>query len=362
MSPRVTPLSERLQRHWFEPGTGLLKAHERLLLGVLEGLYRATVFLRNMVWAPLRGSRRVAGVASLAVGNLIVGGAGKTPTVLALANALTRSGREVAILSRGYKSEAERQGTRIITLEDLPHISAQVVGDEAWLLCWRTGLPVAVGKDRLESLKALKTRFPNLEIALLDDGLSQRRLRPDKTLLVMDSRGFGNRHCLPLGPLREPAENLTRFDAWVDNGFSASGRSETLPNARIELTQTNAQWICVEHWQTPQQWWALEEGLQRFRQGRLLAVAGIAVPERFFESLRALGLSVETLAMQDHDPQLVARVLAHCESRHYDFLLMTEKDAVKFFHSPCRLRPKMWALRRAAHLDTTAIERLIHGL
>jgi tetraacyldisaccharide 4'-kinase len=362
MSPREAPLSERLQQHWFKPNAGLLKAHERLLLGLLEGLYRLAVFSRNAVWGALHGSQRVEGVTSLAVGNLIVGGSGKTPTVLALADVLTASGRQVAILSRGYKSKAEQHGTRIITPEDLPHISAQDVGDEAWLLCWRTGLPVAVGKDRLESLRALKARFPKLEFALLDDGLSQRRLRADKTLLVMDSRGFGNRHCLPLGPLREPAVNLTRFDAWVDNGFSASGLREALPSARIELSQTNAQWICVEHWQTPRHWWELEEGLQHFRQGKILAVAGIAVPERFFESLRTLGLSVETLALQDHDPQLVARVLAHCESRHFDFILMTEKDAVKFFHHPHALRQKIWALRRSAQLNTTAIERLIHGL
>ncbi len=360
MPPASQPLTQRLQRHWFDPQGGHLRAYESLLLGLVERLYRLALHLRNTLFSPTRSSQSVSGVKSLAIGNLIVGGAGKTPAVMALASALAALGKETAILSRGYKSTV--QGTRILEPKDLDQISAQEVGDEAWLLCWRTGLAVAVGKDRLASLKALKTHFPKLSVALLDDGLSQRRLRADQSLLVMDSRGFGNRHCLPLGPLREPAIHLNRFDAWIDNGFSKAGGFATLPAHCIPMTQHDEQWVSVDHWQTPERWLALQEGVGRFRQSRVLAVAGIAVPSRFFETLQSLGIDCETLPLADHDPNLVAHISKHCASNDYDVILMTEKDAVKFFHTNCSLKPKMWALRRKAQLEPQAIERLIHGL
>ena len=360
--PYLSPtLMQRLQEHWFYPAKASLKQYERLLLGALEGLYRLVLTLKDSGFR-LKQPGRVNGVSTLAVGNLIVGGAGKTPTVMGLAAWLTKSGRQIGILSRGYKSQAEHGLCRVLTPNQLNEITADEVGDEAWLMCWRTGLPVAIGKNRLASLETLKSKFPSLDLVILDDGLSQRTLISDRTLLVMDARGFGNRHCLPLGPLREPAINLTRFDGWVDNGFSEAGLREPLPEHRLQLTQHDTLWVNVDRWQSPEHWLSLDEGIAQFRQSKILAVAGIAVPERFFESLRRFGLSFEAMPLADHDPQLVARVLSKCDQSHYDVILMTEKDAVKFFHHPCAAREKIWALRRQASLEPSAIERLIHGL
>ncbi len=357
-------LSRRLQAYWFSPRKGGLSALERGAAWALEKLYRALLWVREGLWMPLaRPTRSVAGVRTLAVGNLIVGGAGKTPTVMALSAAVRDLGLKAAILSRGYQSQAEHAGPVILTPADLASTTAQQVGDEAWLLCWRTQLPVAVGKNRHAALRALKEKFPEINFAILDDGLSQRQLSVDQSMLVMDSRAFGNRHCLPLGPLREPAINLKRFTAWVDNGFSQAGHASVeLPALRVPLTQRNGPWVRVDQWQSADDWLGFEAGLAKFRAGKILAVAGIAVPERFFESLRDLGLSFDTLALADHDPQLVNHTLAHCESRVYDWILMTEKDAVKFFHEPIALRSKMWALRKEAHIDPSAIKRLLHGL
>jgi tetraacyldisaccharide 4'-kinase len=355
-------LSQRLQAYWFRPDHALLRPYERMALRLIEGIYRLLLSFRELIWVPFRPAKTVESVRTISVGNLIVGGAGKTPTVIALASALGDRGVKTGLLSRGYRSEAEHAGPRVLTPSNLADTPAQEVGDEAWLLCWRTQLPVGIGADRYAGLLALKNQFPSLELAILDDGLAQRRLHTDQQLLVLDSRGFGNGHCLPLGPLREPAVNLKRFDAWVDNGFSERhADASALPAHRIELNQHHGPWVCVDHWQLPDCWLDFDVGVEKFRSGKILAVAGIAVPERFFESLRRFGLQFEALALEDHDPHLIDKTLRHCIGQPYDAILMTEKDAVKFFHHPHVLRQKMWALRMQAQIDSIAIERLMHG-
>ncbi len=363
MSTHAKTLSQRLQAFWFDANHGLLKPHERAALWAAEGLFRLLLWFREKVWVGLfKPAKSLAGVRVLAVGNLIVGGAGKTPTVMALSHALVDMGLRTGLLSRGYKSEAEHGAPRVLTPADLAKVTAQEAGDEAWLLCWRTQLPVAIGKDRYGALLALKNQFPDLQVAILDDGIAQRSLRPDQQLLVLDSRGFGNGHCLPLGPLREPAVNLQRFDAWIDNGFSqARQKTFALPAQGITLEHANGPWVNVAQWQSPAHWLDFNAGLEKFRAGKILAVAGIAVPDRFFESLRGVGLQFDALALEDHDPQLVSKTLRHCQTHSYDAILMTEKDAVKFFHYDHELRRKMWALRKQSQLDSTAIERLMHG-
>lgn len=362
MSAPAQTLPQRLQAYWFGQKQPNLRAYEWVFLWAAQGLYRLLLWAREQIWVALRPARTVNFVQTLAVGNLVVGGAGKTPTVMALASAIGERGISTGLLSRGYKSQAEQAAPRIITPSDLANTPALEIGDEAWLLCWRTQLPVAVGKDRYRSLLALKQRFPELQVAILDDGLAQRRLQADQKLLVLDSRGFGNGHCLPLGPLREPAVNLHRFDAWVDNGFSKSGQDlSPLPSQRIELNQRNGPWVSVDQWQSPERWLDFAAGIETFRCGKILAVAGIAVPERFFEGLRNEGLRFDTLALDDHDPLLAEKTLRRCEGQSYDAILMTEKDAVKFFHHDHLLRRKMWALRMQAQIDSTAIERLLHG-
>jgi len=348
--------------HRQEPPLRELSPALKLGLLALEAVYRTGFGLREL-WARLERPAKVQAIQVIGIGNLVLGGAGKTPCVMAIAQSLQQAGWRCGILSRGYRSQAEQRKPTLVLPENLAHLPARQVGDEAWWLAWRTRCPVAVGKDRRSSLKMLLAAIPDLNVVILDDGLQQRDLYCDKTLLVIDERGFGNGHCLPYGPLREPAIQLRRFTAWIDNGFQPApphGRT-SLPELGTTLKQVNRSWVPLTLWQSPEQWLSLDEGIAQLRGRKILAVAGIAMPERFFQSLRGLGLSVDTLALKDHDPELIFHVQQRLQQTHYDHVLMTEKDAVKFFSTSTSLSSTAWALRRDAQCDAEFIQRMMYG-
>ena len=358
-------LENRLFRHWFSDRP-VLNGIQRLLLWAAAQMYRALLWGRELWRRRVSPPRRLTGVTVVAIGNLIVGGAGKTPCAIALASAMRDAGIRCGLITRGYRSEAEHGPCRVVDPSELSSLTASQIGDEAWLLAWRTQLPIAVGKNRFEGAQRLKERYPDLQAVLLDDGLQQRSLHCDQRLLVLDERGFGNGACLPLGPLREPIGNLQRFDGWIDHGFRDSpgfqSVAHALPRTYARLSQTNHAWVPIAQWATPSSWLNLHEGVMRFKNLRLLAVAGIAVPARFFETLTGLGLAVDTLGLNDHDPNTVAYVQRRWATKAYDAVLMTEKDAVKFFHQDSVLDIPAWALRRDAILDEDFLTRFVHGL
>jgi len=355
----------RIVQHWFGDGPGLAWP-QRAGLWLLSQLYLGLASLRRAYLAIFSQPKAVPNLQTVAVGNLIVGGAGKTPCVIAIAQALTTAGLSCGLITRGYRSAAEHQASRVIDPSELAQTPAAMIGDEAWLMAWRTQLPIAVGKNRFEGALALKRRYPKLQVAILDDGLQQSSLAADLKILVLDERGFGNGHCLPLGPLREPIGDLRRFDAWIDNGYSSNARHQhvitQLPDWSATMSQSNAAWVPISAWSTPQDWLDLQSGLAQFQSKRILAVAGIAVPERFFQTLYALGLTCDTLALEDHDPHTIERVSAQWASENYDLILMTEKDAVKFFSQVPTPTMPIWALRRQATLDSEFLTRFVHGL
>jgi tetraacyldisaccharide 4'-kinase len=365
-------IQHRLLQHWFAPpAAAVLPEWQASLLGLLERLYLAAWRLREWAAARTPPARAPTGVHVIAIGNLLVGGAGKTPCVMALALALRAAGTPVGILSRGYKSRAERGRPTVLLPYNLMNLSPDEVGDEAWLLAWRTESPVAVSKNRRWGLEALLRADPSIQVVLLDDGLQQRTLAWDQSLLIMDDRALGNGHCLPAGPLREPALNLKRFSYWVDNGLLATPAAkeplppellaliEQLPPAAGLLKQTLGPWVPLEHWRNGNAWLSTSDGVAAFRGRSILAVAGIAVPERFFKLLTDLGLEFDRLALDDHDPELVAHVIGRWQVKNYDVVLMTEKDAVKFFHHNTPLHSRAWALRREAQLEPDLLKRLI---
>jgi tetraacyldisaccharide 4'-kinase len=365
-------LANRLVRFWFlEPN--ILAPWQIRVLARLEVVYLFLWRLRQWFYQrlspPLKAQAlgvKTAGanpVRIIAVGNLVVGGAGKTPCVLALAKAFAEKKIPVGILSRGYKSQAEHRKPRVLLPYDLMNVTPQEVGDEAWLMAWRTERPVAVGKDRLAAVKALLAADPAIEVVILDDGLQQRALAWDHSLLVLDERGMGNGHCLPLGPLREPVGDLARFSYWLDHGVSQTpavmaSLGPGLPQAGGRLIQVNGPWIPIAHWRDGRQWLDQNLGLSRFRGQSILAIAGIAVPDRFFNLLRSMGLQFDELATNDHDQRLVEKAVHAWQRKNYDLVLMTEKDAVKFFHQATPLHPHAWALRREVQLE----QHLLQGL
>lgn len=265
-----------------------------------------------------------AAVPVVVVGNLVAGGAGKTPLVAAIARGLAAGGFSPGLLAGGYRAasagrtkSADGAGAGI-TMVDAAS-DAAVVGDEALLLALETGLPVAVGKDRGAAAAALCRRHPGCDVLVSDDGLQHVGLPRRIELLVIDDRGFGNGRCLPAGPLREPGDRIDSVDAIVLTTPTAAAPRPHPRQYRSALQMTVLRTL------DGNRRWQPGEFAGHHGGGPLHAIAGIAKPARFFESLQALGLRPECHALPDH-AAIDARWLGALPAR---WILMTAKDAVK---------------------------------
>lgn len=244
------------------------------------------------------------------VGNITVGGSGKTPLVIHLAWGLRKFGLRPGIVSRGY-----RGGSAEVSAV-LPGSDPAVLGDEPVLLARRSGCPVFVGRDRPAAARALLAAHPECDLILADDGLQHYRLQRDVELAVFDQRGMMNGWCLPAGPLREPVSRLSQVDAVVING-SAVTPAPTLDRPLFRMDLLGDKFYRVD---APQ----IECDSADLAGRSLHAVAGIGAPERFFEQLRTMGLSFTAHSFPDHHDFCAADL-----DYAGDALLTTEKDAVK---------------------------------
>lgn len=277
-------------------------------------------------------------VPVIVVGNLTVGGTGKTPLVLWLAAELQRQGRRPAILCRGYGGADA--GPRAVLGDDDPGR----VGDEPLLLAARGGCPVWIGRDRAAAGAKMLGEHSDRDVIICDDGLQHYRLRRDLEIAVEDERGHGNGLLLPAGPLREPADRPV--DATVLNGERADSemarsgrhRSQHEGAATAFRMRLEPRGFCYVH--DP----ARAVTLAELSGKRLHAVAGIGNPPRFFDLLKRLGLDPVCHAFPDHH----AYSAADLEFPECDLVLMTEKDAVKCNRSG---RSDLVALRVDAMLD-----------
>jgi len=279
-------------------------------------------------------------VPVVVVGNITVGGAGKTPLTLWLAQALAQRGRRPGIVSRGYGRRDAQDAVR----EVLPESGAAEVGDEPLLLRRRANCPVFVGRDRAAAARALLAAHPDCDLILCDDGLQHYRLGRQVEIAVLDQRGLMNAWPLPAGPLREPARRLDRVDALVLNGLDA------WPAAKVPIFPMRLTGKRLLRLGDPVQTCGADE----LRGLRLHAVAGIGDPRRFFDHLTALGLHFESHAFPDHyayspgDLDFIG-----------DAILTTEKDAVKFAPPPPL---QVWVLPVDAELEaglaTLVLEKL----
>lgn len=302
-SPSV---SESLQSLWYRGSRPLLG------LRLLASLYGGVTALRRAAYAHgwLKSQRVDRPV--IVVGNVVVGGTGKTPLVIWLVEQLRALGLRPGVVLRGFGGRGARQPRRV-----QPDSDPREVGDEAVLLRLRTGGPVVVGTDRVQAARWLLQEGVNVVVA--DDGLQHLRLRRDFEIAVVDGvRGLGNGYLLPAGPLREPGTRLRSVDCVVVNG-SGPG-SERLPLARPALLMT----LQGEQLQ-PLAGDATAVPLQALAGQTVHAVAGIGHPARFFAQLAGAGLRVFEHPFPDHH-----------EFRPSDLqfddglpVLMTEKDAVK---------------------------------
>ncbi|GLK89475.1 tetraacyldisaccharide 4'-kinase [Pseudomonas turukhanskensis] len=293
--------SEKLLNAWYQGHPALR------LLWPLECLYRAVVQRKRRRFLAGQGDIYRAPVPVVVVGNITVGGTGKTPMILSLIAHCQARGLKVGVVSRGYGATPPQLPWRVRAEQ-----SASEAGDEPLLIVQRTGVPLMIDPDRSRAVRALLAAEP-LDLILCDDGMQHYRLARDIELVLIDAaRGLGNRRCLPAGPLREPVERLHSVDAVLLNGAasdSPDGFGFTLQPAALVNLRSG------EH-----------VGLDHFPAGQTLhAVAGIGNPQRFFNTLEALHWRPIPHAFADH-AQFDAAQLTFSPALP---LVMTEKDAVK---------------------------------
>ncbi|HTU68481.1 MAG TPA: tetraacyldisaccharide 4'-kinase [Steroidobacteraceae bacterium] len=283
-------------------------------LAPLSFLYGAVMAVRSVLYRLGLRHRVRVGAPVIVIGNLTVGGTGKTPLVAWLATQLAAFGMRVAIVSRGYGGRA--RGVNRVTL----HSRASEVGDEPLLLARRSQATVFIGKDRVAAAKAAVA--DRADIVICDDGLQHLALKRDCEIVVIDGqRGFGNGCLLPRGPLRERPGRLRRVNAVVVNGAVTRPGFE-LPNF---VKGTHFAMSLRPGDAFPVSGGASLRALASFRGSGVHAVAAIGNPQRFFDMLRNAGITVYEHPLPDHHP------FKPGDLNFGDTLpvLMTEKDAVK---------------------------------
>ncbi len=319
-----------LERHWQR--VTIVSA----LLYPISVVFRAVVAFRRFAYKRSLFRTIRLGVPVVIVGNVTVGGTGKTPLVLWLAEFLSQQGFRPGIVSRGYGA-AERDATAVTPVSD-----AARVGDEPVLLAQRSGCPVWIGRDRVAAALGLLRSNTGCDVIISDDGLQHYRMARDVEIAVIDgSRKLGNGFMLPAGPLREPASRFREMDAIVINGGTrAADPARRAVSSRLE-GNVFRNLLNPEH----------AVSVEFFQRRRVHAVAGIGNPARFFEHLQTLGLDFEAHAFADH----YAFSAADLQFANCDAIVMTEKDAVK---CASFANETQWALRVDAVPDV-ALGKLI---
>jgi tetraacyldisaccharide 4'-kinase len=273
-------------------------------------------------------------VPVIVVGNITVGGSGKTPIVIALVNYFKQQGKQVGVVSRGYGG-SHQQGSLLVD----QNIKASESGDEPLLIATQTQVAVMVNKDRVQAVKDLINSH-KIDLVISDDGLQHYAMGRNIEISVVDGkRRFGNGLFLPAGPLREPVSRLKNVDFVINNGASNVGEisSNLVPKAFVNVDTGE------------------EKPLNFFKDQTVHGVAGIGHPQRFFDSLIELGVNV----------------LPHIFADHYNYsqkdlefsdnhpILMTAKDCVK-----CKefATDQMWYLQVEADLSDDFLKQLTNEL
>lgn len=323
MSPLVRRLAILMSvLHTLLPRIWLDRGPLAWLLLPWSWLYGAIWQVRRLLYryAILRSGH--PGVPVIVVGNVVAGGAGKTPTTIALVEHLRTKGLQVGVVSRGH-GRSDRQ-VRAVQADS----QACEVGDEPLLIHQSTGAPVWVGPSRLQAAQALLAAHPGVALVVCDDGLQHLALQRDLEICVMDDRGVGNGWLLPAGPLREP------WPRPVDLLLCTNGQAPAGAHAAQRALASQA---INGHGERC----ALHDFLGR----PVDAVAGLARPEAFFEMLCAQGLQLaQTRSLPDHDSFDNWSPLPGQRP-----LLCTQKDAVKLW----RHQPGAWAVPLQLHVPAT---------
>ncbi|WMY95420.1 MAG: tetraacyldisaccharide 4'-kinase [Arsenophonus sp.] len=281
-----------------------------ILLIPFSILYGIIIKLRNIAYHIGIFNIWKAPIPIVVVGNLSVGGNGKTPVVIWLVEKLTLKGYNVAVVSRGYAGKAKSYPILVNK-----SVSIEETGDEPALIYLRTGVPVAVSPKRVEAVKILLRLYPALDLIIADDGLQHYALKRDYEILVIDGiRNFGNGWLLPAGPLREGTYRLNTVNSIIINDGDIPQydaiNMELIGNIAINLLSGEKKHVL-----------ALKE---------VVVIAGIGNPLRFFSSLKKKGVKlIKTYSFSDHKNYKLSQLKKLVTNSQ--ILLMTEKDAVKCF-------------------------------
>ncbi len=276
----------------------------------LSWFFCAATSIRRQAYKYGLLSSRQLPVPIIVVGNITVGGTGKTPLVIWLAQLLKQHGYQPGIVSRGYGGKANNWPQQVRIDSD-----PKIVGDEAILLARHSGCPVAVAPKRLQAIESLILHY-HCNVIISDDGLQHYAFKRDIEINVSDDiRRYGNQHCLPAGPLREPLSRLNHVDFLISKGAVLRHRMATQEFSMHydfkplrNLKDSN-----------------VSQSLSTLRGHTVHAIAGIGHPERFFTRLRDQGLKVNTHLFSDHYFYQKSDIYFSDQLP----VLMTEKDAVK---------------------------------
>ena len=292
-------------RVWYEGGAGYW------VLLPLSALYWLIVKLRRLLYMSGVLRSKNVGVPVIVVGNITVGGTGKTPVSVWLARSLAERGFKPGIVSRGYGGSKSSSPMRVDAASD-----PSVVGDEPVLLAKRSACPIAVDRDRVRAAEMLVE--DGVDLIISDDGLQHYRLKRSYEICVIDgARWLGNRFVLPAGPLRETAYRLSEVDQILVNGRLRDECETAKEQNAIEFGLVASE-VCRLNA-------SLSRPIERFANMTVHGVAAIGNPKRFFDLLRAQGMQVIEHAFPDH--ALISSTSLNFDD---DFdILMTEKDAVK---------------------------------
>ena len=307
-----------LTRDWWLPRLTIRTA----LLIPASWLFRLAVALRRMLYRTAVFDSVSLPVPVVVVGNLTVGGSGKTPLVIALVSAMRARGYSPGVISRGYGRFAGNGVDPNSPLAVRPEGDASRTGDEPLLIARATEAPVFVAVDRVRAGRALLEAHPEVDLIISDDGLQHYGLARDVDIAVFDERGAGNGYMLPAGPLREPLSRGTGLTALVYNGSDDDASGNGL-HQRFEAMHPMklASRPCYRL-TDPEQ---VGEAARLPMHGPVAAVAGIGNPERFFATLRRCGVAASEHAFPDHHAYTQEDLAAIPAA----VIIMTEKDALK---------------------------------
>jgi tetraacyldisaccharide 4'-kinase len=332
----ASSLESTLTRAWLRRGPLALALWPlsllfRLLAGLRLALFRAGVLKSARLPVPV-----------VVVGNIFIGGTGKTPLTIWLAEQLRAAGFHPGVISRGHG------GAEGAPVEVTAASNAREVGDEPLLIAMRARCPVVVGRRRVETGRRLLERHPEVDVLIADDGLQHYALQRDVEVVLFDGRGVGNGWTLPAGPLREPPSR--RRDVTVVNAPELTpALARAVGGAPFQMRLAGGM---AERLRDP----ATRQPLAAFRGKRIVAAAGIGNPGRFFAMLRAEGLDIEELPLPDHHDFLDDPFRGVAA----DVILVTEKDAVK-----CRQLeninndPRLWVVPVAAQIDSLLAAHIV---